>query len=72
MRQVDKDLAAKIASEIGIVYLETSAKTLDSTRVAFDQLVAKILKKKKRLETTVEGFTLQQKAITKKKEDSCC
>lgn len=52
--------------------METSAKTFDDTRVAFDQLVAKILKRKKKLESTVEGFKLQQKEVGKKKEEGCC
>jgi hypothetical protein len=35
--------------------------------------VAKILKRKKKLETTFEGFTLQQKAVNNKKpEEKCC
>ena len=48
-REVTKEKASKIAEDIGIVYVETSAKTFDDTRVAFDQLVAKILKRKKKL-----------------------
>ena len=46
-REVNKATASKIAEDIGIVYLETSAKTFDTTKVAFDKLVAKILKRKK-------------------------
>ena len=48
-REVSKDTGNKIAEDIGIIYVETSAKTLDDTRVAFDQLVAKILRRKKKL-----------------------
>lgn len=68
-REVQKDEASKVADQIGIVYVETSAKTFESTRCAFDQLVAKILKRKKKLETTIEGFTLQQKAVNNKKTE---
>jgi len=68
-REVQKDEASKVADQIGIVYVETSAKTFESTRCAFDELVAKILKRKKKLETTIEGFTLQQKAVNNKKTE---
>lgn len=72
-RQVDKNSAIKVAEQIGIVYVQTSAKTLESTRTAFDKLVAKILRRKKKLQTTIEGFTLQQKAVnTKKTQQKCC
>jgi GTPase SAR1 family protein len=67
-REVAKNVASKVAEEIGIVYIETSAKSFETTRGAFDQLVAKILKKKKKFESTVEGFTLQQKEVTNKKK----
>ncbi len=43
-----KETAQKVSEEIGIVYIETSAKTFETTKIAFDQLVAKILKKKKK------------------------
>ena len=71
-REVNKETGSKIAEDIGIVYVQTSAKTFDDTRVAFDQLVAKILKRKKKLESTAEGFKLQQKEVTKKKKDEGC
>ncbi len=72
-REVEKSAAQKVAEQIGIVYVQTSAKTFEDTKVAFDQLVAKILKRKKKLQTTVEGFTLQQKAVNNKKtQDKCC
>ena len=57
---------------MGIVYVETSAKTLDDTRIAFDQLVAKILKRKKKLESTAEGFKLQATDKGKKEKEGCC
>jgi hypothetical protein len=52
--------------------VETSAKTFESTKVAFDELVAKILKKKKKLSSTSEGFCLQQKTLASKNDDKCC
>ena len=69
---MDKATGTKIAEDIGIIYVETSAKTFDDTRVAFDQLVGKILKRKKKLESTAEGFKLQQKEVSKKKKDEGC
>jgi len=51
-REVTKENANKLAQDIGIVYFETSAKSFEGTKVAFDQLVAKILKKKKKLNST--------------------
>lgn len=68
-REVEKQKAAKVAEDIGILYVETSAKTLDATRVAFDQLVAKILKRKKILESTAEGFKLMPQDVQKRKKD---
>ena len=68
-REVEKQKAAKVAEDIGILYVETSAKTLDATRVAFDQLVAKILKRKKILESTAEGFKLLPQDVQKRKKD---
>ena len=43
-REIYTSTAAKVAEQI-IFYVETSAKTLKSTRVAFDQLVTQILKR---------------------------
>lgn len=72
-REVSKDVAAKTASDIGIVYLQTSAKTFESTKIAFDELVTKIINKKnKKVENKKDGFTLQQKTSNKEKEDKCC
>lgn len=70
-REVTRDAASKVAEQIGIVYVETSAKTFESARVAFDELVTKILKKKKKLSSSKEGFSLQPGGA-KKKEESCC
>lgn len=54
------------------MYVETSAKTFDDTKVAFDRLVAKILKRKKKLESTAEGFKLQTTDKAKKEKEGCC
>lgn len=71
-RQVTSEAANKIASEIGIVYVETSAKTFESTKGAFDQLVAKIIKRKKKIDCTKEGFKLEDTKNKKKTNDTCC
>ena len=47
-REVEKEKALELAGKIGIDYEQTSAKTLEGTEKAFNKLIQKILKKKKK------------------------
>lgn len=48
-REVKKEEGAKVADDIGIPYVETSAKTFEDTKIAFEKLIAQILKKNKKI-----------------------
>lgn len=61
-----------MAEEIGIVYVETSAISFEETKIAFNELVTKILQRKKHIHHE-EGYRLKLKKMPSKKgEDSCC
>lgn len=47
-RQIQRSKAEEIAQKIGISYCETSAKNYDSTQIAFNELINRILKRKKK------------------------
>lgn len=47
-REIPREKAEEVANKIGIGYEETSAKTYDATAKAFNQLIDKILKRKKK------------------------
>ena len=66
--------AQTVAEDIGISYVETSAKTYSDTRVAFEQLIDKILKRTKKGEAvgSREGKVEIGKEAPGKKKDDCC
>lgn len=48
-REVKKEDGAKVADDIGIQYVQTSARTFEETKVAFEKLITQILKNNKKM-----------------------
>ena len=78
-REVTSEKAEETAKSIGIDYLETSAKNHDSTEIAFNKLIERILKQKKKCggKTTTDNIKLTNVELTsadkkKQKGSECC
>lgn len=70
VRQVTKDKAMEVAQKIGITYCETSAKNYESTQKAFNELIDRILKRKKKSVSGGVGnnIKLEQPSSSKSKD----
>ena len=73
-REISKMKGQEVAEKLGILYCETSAKTFESTKVAFDSLIQKILKRKKKDVNISHAIKISNQNATKKKKknDDCC
>ena len=75
-RIISEGSAKEVADKLGILFCETSAKTLELTKMVFDELIEKILKRKKGSvgkKGEKPNFVISYKNIKKSNSDnSCC
>ena len=71
-RTVKQETGKEVAEKMGIDYYETSATDFESTSKAFDSLIRKILKHKKKEIDIEKSFRLSKPSKKKEKKNSDC